>query len=173
MIHGTWGWKGDWWRPEADFHQFILSQHRRNLYNRGARFSWSGMYRASHRDRAAVDFCEWANDLASAGLQTVFAHSYGGEVAARAILKGARLSELVLLSVPATRYVKEAVGRSNLRVVDVRLRFDPVLALARTRQKIQHSNVTPVVLRDWRLGHGATHKRQVWLAEDVAGQGGL
>ncbi|WP_353963152.1 alpha/beta hydrolase [Streptomyces sp. NBC_01142] len=126
------------------------------------------MYRKSHRRKAAEDFRDWADDVAPSGLQTVFAHSYGGEVAARAIRNGTRLRELVLLSAPATRHVKAAAATSGLRVVDVRLRFDPVLVLARTRQKIQHPNVTPVVLRDWRLGHSATHKRHVWLKEDVA-----
>lgn len=91
MIHGTFGWKGDWWRPTADFHNFIVNNHRPNLYSGGARFSWSGAYSAPQRSLAASDFCDWTNDMACAGLQTVFGHSYGGEVAARARVSGAAI----------------------------------------------------------------------------------
>jgi hypothetical protein len=172
MIHGTWGWKGNWWRPEAqNFHEFILHNHRPNLYSRGARFSWSGAYRTSHRAQAALDFCDWAYDVAANGLQSVFAHSYGGEVAARAVSCGARVAEIVLLSAPVTQPVT-AVAASPIRVVDVRLQFDPVLALARARQRLQQSpNVTPVILRRWRYDHGATHREDVWRDEDVARRG--
>jgi hypothetical protein len=173
MIHGTWGWKGDWWRPRSDFHEFILRNHRPGLYRRGTKFSWSGAPRDAHRQLAAADFCEWASDVAPKGLQTVFAHSYGGDVAARAALQGIPLTELVLLSVPVTGRVEAAV-ESDLRVVDVRLRFDPILGLARTRQRIPaRPNVTTVLLEKWRLDHGASHKTQVWLEETVARRGGI
>jgi hypothetical protein len=173
MIHGTWGWKGDWWRPRGDFHEYILRNHRSNLYSRGAKFSWSGAYRDVHREVASSDFLEWAYDVAPNGLQTVFAHSYGGEVAARAVVRGARINELVLLSAPVTNHV-EAATRCDLRVVDVRLRFDPVLALARSRQRIpDRPNVTAVLLQQWRLDHGATHREDIWRQEEVAPRGHL
>jgi hypothetical protein len=173
MIHGTWGWKGDWWRPRGDFHEFILRNLRPNLYSRGAKFSWSGAYSTSQRERAAQDFREWAYDVAPNGVQTLFAHSYGGEIAARAIFDGARVHELVLLSTPVTSHI-EAFSGSNLRLVDVRLRMDPVLALARARQRIPaHPNLTTVLLDRWRLDHGATHREVVWRDEDIASRGGL
>jgi len=168
MIHGTWGWKGDWWRPRSDFHEFVLRNLRPNLYSRGAKFSWSGAYSDAQRDLAARDFADWARDVAPNGIQTVFAHSYGGEVAARAIVAGARVHELVLLSTPVTSHVN-ACARSNLRVVDIRLRMDPVLALARARQRIPaQPNLMTVLLNRWRLDHGATHDETVWRDEDIA-----
>ncbi|WP_328434819.1 hypothetical protein [Streptomyces sp. NBC_00425] len=171
MIHGTFAWMGDWWRPGGDFHAFILP-HRPNLYSRGGRFSWSGAYRNKARQLAADDFCKWASDEAPNGLQTLFAHSFGGEIAARAVLTGTPLSELVLLSSPATRLVKAVVSTPGLRVVDVRLRFDPVLVLARTRQRIPPApNLTTVFFDRWRLGHGATHMERVWAEEDVFTRG--
>jgi hypothetical protein len=145
MIHGTWGWKGDWWRPRGDFHEFILRNHRPNLYSRGAKFSWSGAYHDAQREIASTDFLEWATEVASSGL----------------------------LSAPVTQHVEAAV-QSNARVVDVRLPFDPVLGLARTRQRLPaHPNVTTVLLTGWRLDHGATHRDRVWRDEDVAHRGGL
>ncbi|MGW0886562.1 alpha/beta hydrolase [Streptomyces sp. NPDC002671] len=174
IIHGTWGWKGNWWYPgQGGFHNFILTNHRPNLYPGGAAFAWSGAYQAGHRRRAAVRFHDWAGELASGGLQTVFGHSYGGEVAARAVLAGTSVDQLVLLSSPATHQV-EAAATTGLQVVDVRLPFDPVLGLARTRQRMTtRPNVTPVLLSKWRLDHGATHKERVWRKENVAQRGGI
>ena len=168
MIHGTWGWKGDWWRPRSPFHDFILRNHRPNLYSRGAKYSWSGALSERQRIQAAADFCDWASDVAPDGLQTVFAHSYGGEVASRAVLSGSRISELVLLSTPVTPWVELAIPLTP-RVVDVRLRLDPILAIAQTRQRILHpgSNTTTVLL-GWRYLHGSTHEEAVWRAEDIA-----
>jgi hypothetical protein len=171
MIHGTWGWKGDWWRPGRDFHKFILEEHRANLYSGGARFSWSGALSDSQRRLATQDFCEWAEDCAPCGLQTLFAHSYGGEVGARAVLSGTRVDELILLSVPVTGDVA-AAARSGIRVVDVRLPFDPVLGLARGRQLIPaHPSVILVLLEGWRYGHDASHNEDVWRQENVAQRG--
>lgn len=173
MIHGTWGWKGDWWRPRSDFHEFVLRNLRPNLYSRGAKFSWSGAYSDKQRDLAARDLAEWARDVAPNGMQTVFAHSHGAEVAARAIIAGARIHELVLLSAPVTTHIDACAGTS-LRLVDIRLRMDPVLALARARQRIPaRPNLTTVLLNRWRLGHGATHEEVVWRDEDIAARGGL
>jgi pimeloyl-ACP methyl ester carboxylesterase len=173
MIHGTWGWKGNWWRPGGDFHRFVLDGLRPNLYARGTRFSWSGFYRESHRERACTDFLEWAEEIAPDGLQSVFGHSYGGEVAARAVTQGAAIAELVLLSAPVTDEVVAAVDQ-NIRVVDVRLRFDPVLALARTGQKLPvRPNVKTVRLKRWTLDHSATHDEQIWIEQSIAAQAGM
>jgi pimeloyl-ACP methyl ester carboxylesterase len=172
MVHGTWGWKGDWWRPKGGFHQFIASDHRPNLYGRGARFSWSGAYSQKHRIIAAEDLVEWAQEVAPNGLQTVFAHSYGGEVAAMAAMAGATTQELVLLSVPGTGYVNAAASSVN-RVIDVRMPFDIVLAIANTPQRLAPASNLTEVLLPWYLMHTASHNENVWLSEDVAGQASL
>jgi hypothetical protein len=173
MIHGTWAWKQDWWRPRpGNFHEFIRRKHRHGLYGRGGRFSWSGEYDDGDRELAARDFGDWVSDLAPAGLGSAFAHSYGGEVAARAVLNGADIAELVLLSVPATRYVR-AAAIAPIRVVDIRLWVDPVLGLARTRQRIRRGhNLIPVILPP-SLNHGATHEEPVWRQRNIAARGGI
>lgn len=167
MIHGTWGWKGSLWRPSGDFHDYILRNYRPNLYSRGAKFSWSGAYSDSQRNLAADDFRDWAYDVAPHGLQTVFAHSYGAEVAARAAQTGVRLHECVLLSAPVTAPVR-GLPRTSCRVVDIRLRFDPILAIAGVLQRLDSPNVTEILLNRWRLGHGSTHDPAVWQYEDIA-----
>lgn len=172
MVHGTRGWKGDWWRPKGGFHQFIAHNHRPNLYGRGARFSWSGAYSQSQRIIAAEDLVDWTQEVAPNGLQSVFAHSYGGEVAAMAAMAGASTQELVLLSAPATGFVNAAVG-SVARVIDVRLPLDPVLCIANTSQRLAPARNVTEVLLPWYLMHGASHDEDVWTAHDVATQADL
>ena len=65
IIHGTWGWKGDWWRPSASFHDYVRQEVRANIYSRGAPFSWSGAYSDPQRRVAAEDFRRWAEDQPS------------------------------------------------------------------------------------------------------------
>ena len=167
IIHGTWGWKGDWWRPAAPFHDYILRNHRPNLYSRGAKFSWSGAYSQRQRLLAVSDFRDWAYDVAPHGLQTLFGHSYGADIAAMVCLSGTRVHECVLLSAPATP-VARTLPSSDTRVVDVRLPFDPVLAIAGEGQRLEDPAVVEVILHRWRLNHAATHEPAVWQLEDVA-----
>ncbi|ORW99669.1 hypothetical protein AWC27_02280 [Mycobacterium szulgai] len=173
MIHGTWAYMGDWWRPRVgDFHRFIGDKYRRNLYSGGAHFHWSGNYRARHRARAAEFFAEWVTDRAPAGIQSLFAHSYGGEIAARALTLRTPIQELILLSTPVTSHVK-AAAQSSARLIDIRLPFDPVLALELKTQRIPLNYDVTRVLTSWRLDHGATHKESVWLADDIAARAQL
>jgi hypothetical protein len=168
IIHGTWAWIGDWWRPKGgDFHRFICDNYRPNLYGGGAPFSWSGAYRARHRARAAEDFAEWATELAPHGIQTLFGHSYGGEIAARAANLGVPTRQLVLLSTPVTSHV-EAAAASGTEIIDVRLPLDPVLALELRSQRIAARQNVTEVLTSWRLSHSATHRESVWVSEDIA-----
>jgi pimeloyl-ACP methyl ester carboxylesterase len=61
-------------------------------------------------------------------IQTLFGHSYGGEIATRAANLSMPIRQLVLLSTPVTSHV-EAAAASGTEIVDVRLPLDPVLAL--------------------------------------------
>lgn len=179
MIHGTRGYMGHWWQPEGDFFDFIRRPYRPNLYTGGARFDWSGKWSRQHRERAGQRFNEWARDdnVVPNGLQTVFAHSYGGEIAARAVNDGAPIKQLVLLSTPVTTHV-ETSAESGMPIVDIRLKRDPVLLLARIRDKLkQHiedrANVTALTLKPWSLDHGASHKPDVWQAEKLVEKSGI
>lgn len=177
MIHGTNAWQGTWWRPgQGDFHDFVLNGVRRDLYQGGARFGWNGYLRDAHRTLAARDLRDWARDLAPYGLHSVFAHSYGADVAAKAWLEGLQVDELVLLSAPVNAAVRVAAA-GIAHVVDVRLPFDPVLAGARLFQAVTQwlphmANVSEVLLA-WSLDHSASHSPSVWLAQDVAARGDL
>ncbi|MGV1005851.1 MAG: alpha/beta hydrolase [Candidatus Nanopelagicales bacterium] len=174
MVHGTWGWKGDWWYPGGDFHSYVKQKFRPRLYSDGMEFAWSGAYRQKQRATAGDRFSRWVRSYSPvAGLGTVFAHSYGGEVVARAINSGAPVDELVLLSAPVNAHHVAALDRVT-RVVDVRLDFDIVLALAGEDQRLPlHPRVTECVVDKAFWKHGATHAPEFWHDEDVAARVGL
>jgi hypothetical protein len=182
LVHGTWGWKGGWWRPKSSFHSYVLTHYRTDLYSRGTKYSWSGAYSRKQRAQAALDFGEWAADVAPKGLHSVFAHSYGAEVVALAMSDGTTVEDFVLLSAPVTAHV--VAGASGAKhVIDVRVPFDKVLAIARAHQRLrgewaakrmpEHRNLTEVLLDHRGLGHGSTHEPDVWDDYDVAARGGL
>lgn len=52
MIHGTWGWKGDWWRSGSQFHEFIKLSYRPSLYSGGARLRCASSYCSAHLQQA-------------------------------------------------------------------------------------------------------------------------
>lgn len=177
LVHGTNAWAVGWWRPGAGtFHDYVLADVRRDLHQGGARFSWDGKLLDSHRSQAASDLVDWASELAPRGFHTVFAHSYGGDVAAKAKVAGLTVDELVLLSSPVTDTVARAATEVD-KLVDVRLPFDPVLAAARLQQRVTQrvppaANVIEILL-PWSLDHGASHRPSVWREQAIAERSGL
>lgn len=170
IVHGTIGWRGEWWYPGGDFHGYVRQALRPSLYAKGAPFSWDGWLSNSSRELAGSRLRNWALSEATDGLGTVFAHSYGGDVAAYSLLVGQSIAELVLLSAPVTPVLSRAASLAQ-RIVDVRLRFDPVLGIAGARQRLASgNNVTTVILPGWRLSHAATHSERVWRTEGLRGR---
>ena len=173
IVHGTRGWRGEWWCPGGDFHTYVLQDLRPSLYAKGAPFSWDGSLRNSSRELAGGRLRNWALSEASGSLATVFAHSYGGDVAAHALFVGQPIAELVLLSAPVTPLLSQAACLAQ-RIVDIRLRFDPVLGIIGARQRLAAGcDVTTVILRGWRLNHAATHSATVWRTEGLGARARL
>lgn len=169
MVHGTWGWKGNWWYPGGDFHKFIRDGHRSRLYDAGQEFSWSGAYKKKHRAIGGERFKRWADAVGGTdGLGTVFAHSYGAEVVARAVNNGAVIDEAVFLSAPIHDHHLYMLDRVR-NVVDVRLKNDIVLRLARARQKLpDRDNLRTHIIDRSLWSHGASHHPDVWQSENIA-----
>lgn len=174
MIHGTWGWRGDWWHPDGDFHSYIRGNFRSDLYCSGMEFSWSGALRRADRKKAGQRLKRWAQGASGQPrLHTVFGHSYGGEVVAHAVNAGMDAKEVVLLSAPIHSYHVTMAQRVK-KVIDVRLRYDLVLTLAGARQKFPASStVVQYTLNKNFLSHSATHDPQVWKNEAIAKHVGL
>jgi hypothetical protein len=174
MVHGTWGWKGDWWYPNGDFHSFIGAGIRPGLYAEGQEFSWSGALSEKQRALGGDRFARWVDAAGGGvGLGTVFGHSYGGEIIARAVNAGSKIDEVVFLSAPVHAHHRQMLSAVR-RVVDVRLNFDIVLTAARASQYLPPaSNVIEYVVDQHFWSHGATHNPDLWAAEGIAAAVGL
>ncbi|MHA6695622.1 alpha/beta hydrolase [Homoserinimonas sp. A520] len=173
IIHGTIGWKKAWWYRNGDFHDFIKSQHRPGLYSGGLAFGWSGSLSDTQRRIAGDRFRDWADEVGGPnGLKTVFAHSYGAEIAARAANTGARIEEVVFLSAPIHHHHSAMLDRVH-RVIDIRLRNDIVLTLASiykgARHRLpQHDRLTVEIIDRSLWKHSETRNPVLWKQEDLA-----
>lgn len=183
MVHGTGAWKGGWWHPGGNFHKYMKDTHRPNLYSDGMPFSWSGAYRESDRRVAAHRFDAWVDSASNRqGMDTVFAHSYGCEVAARAVVDHqTSVHTLVMLSAPINGYWGAAPGKVT-RMIDVRQRFDLVLALDRMYQWLSprpensstsFGNVVTFRPNKQYWSHSKTHDPDFWDELGVAERTGL
>ncbi|WP_434317439.1 hypothetical protein [Leifsonia sp. P73] len=167
LIHGTWAWQADWWYPGGDFHTHVAGRLRPTLYDDGMPFSWSGELSGQHRAIAARRLQDWlATATGGAGVGTVFAHSYGGEVAVRAVNNGCPIAQLVLLSAPIHRHHRRALPHIP-DVVDIRLRFDLVLTGALAKQRLRGPRVRNRIISKAFWQHGVTHDPALWQGEGL------
>jgi hypothetical protein len=81
LVHGTFAYADDWWYPGGEFHGYIKTHVRSNLYDHGDPFLWSGRYKVKDRRVAAARLADWLDAKGMMGLDCVLAHSYGGAVA--------------------------------------------------------------------------------------------
>ncbi|RBP62927.1 hypothetical protein DFO66_11231 [Brevibacterium sanguinis] len=163
MVHGTWGWKDAWWYPGGDFHTYVKEEVRPDLYDGGQEFSWSGALSAEQRVIGGQRFLRWTESASGGnGLHTLFAFSYGSELVARAVNAGAAIDEVVFLSAPVHPPLTQMLGKVD-RVVDIRLKFDLVLALARAAQRLPSApNVTVKHIDEPYWSHNVTHDPALW-----------
>lgn len=106
------------------------------------------------RTIGGVRFKHWVHS--ENRLQTVFAHSYGGEIVARAVNSGASIEEVVLLSAPMNHHHEAMVNLVD-RVIDVRLKYDIVLLAARSKQKLSPANNVTTFIIPKSIGATAQH----------------
>ncbi|MET4639511.1 hypothetical protein [Mycetocola sp. 2940] len=131
-IHGTWDLvtNNGWYEPRSDLHDHLRSTTK-NLYDDEAYFIWSGEYSAAARAQGAADLYHWQNIVSSAGwIDTIYAHSHGGNVALDAAAAGQRIKMLVLLHTPAIhRPDKEwkSINSNVQSVIAMRTRMDLVV----------------------------------------------
>lgn len=141
-IHGTWGLIADnesWYVPDSPMHDFLRDRVTDDLYDsKPDYFMWNGGY--SHGDRAqgAADLPIWTRRVSPQNdrLDTVYAHSHGGNVALSAAAAGQRIRLLVLLHTPAIERSDDewAAIRANVGgVVVMRTRLDLVVLADGTR----------------------------------------
>ena len=181
-VHGTWGLIADdesWYRPGSPMHDFLRDQVTPDLYDsRPDYFMWNGGYADVDRAQGASDLPTWTRRVSPSDdrLDTVYAHSHGGNVALSAAAAGQRIRLLVLLHTPAIERPDEewAAIRANVGgVVAMRTRLDLVVMADGARhwtsrlrfdpQKLPHFPVT----QHWRrregyFSHAYFVKRENW-----------
>ncbi len=165
IVHGTFASNETWWQPGGDFHSYLRTNVRSDLYSAGDRFEWSGGYSDRARDRAAKELRIWVDQHKLEGLD-LFTHSHGGSVAMLANQAGLNIGLLVLLSCPV--YVdKYFPNFSRVRkVVSIRVRMDLVILADGGGQRFSDPRIQEHVLPLW-FNHFATHDPQVWRQQNV------
>jgi pimeloyl-ACP methyl ester carboxylesterase len=166
IVHGTYGWAENWWFIGGEFHTYLLSEVRSDLYCGRNPFTWSGAYRKKHREIAAERLADWAQETVRGTLNSVFAHSYGGVIALNATRYGLSIKDLVLLSVPAEKNIR-VEWRNIDRAVSLRIHMDLVLLAAR-RPQCFTENVEEYYLPHWFVNHSDSHDPALWRKEDSA-----
>jgi len=165
LVHGTFARSSTWWQPGGDFHEYLRTEVRPDLYSAGDRFEWSGGWSDAARALGAADLRQWVDDRKLAGLD-LFTHSHGGSVAMLASQGGLAIGELVMLSCPvhAAEYFPDFawVGRA----VSIRVHMDLVILADGGGQKFQDPRIAEHVLPIW-FDHFATHDPEVWRDHDV------
>jgi hypothetical protein len=132
-IHGTWGLVTDtgWHKPGSPLHSHLRSTVTANLYDEDTYYFWSGEYSSQARADGARDLVTWRDVVsATSWLDTVYAHSHGGNVALDALAAGQRIKMLVLLHTPAIHRSDEeweTIRRNVGGVIAMRTRMDLVV----------------------------------------------
>jgi len=179
MVHGTWAYDERWWRPGiGDFHRYIKSGVRPNLWARPSVYYWSGRYQVPDRDWAVHDLLSWAGQHCLRGVDTIFAHSYGGQVAMRAVAAGLGVRTLVFLSTPFFADDKPSLlaiqGRCRIR--SFRTKGDIVLGANKLTRFLKNP-LSPKSIRPpfsekfiggMVTGHSATHDPDTWRNKGLA-----
>lgn len=165
LIHGTWASNKSWWQPGGDFHTYIRSDYRPDLYSAADRFGWTGGYSPGARAAAAFNLELWIRDRNEEGIHLI-THSHGGNVAFLASGTAPRFGDLIVLSCPVRdEYVPNFPNIG--RVVSVRVKLDLVILVDGGRQRFDDPGIREIVLPIW-FDHSATHDPEVWEDHGVA-----
>ncbi len=162
LVHGTWARQAPWWQPghAGNFHEYIATNVRPNLYAGKDYYAWSGGYSDAARALAALDLGRWVNDHVQQP-PDLLTHSHGGSVAILATQAGIRMNNLILLSCPVHPYKYWPDFTRITKVVSVRVHLDLVILADRGGQRFNDPNIHEHVLKRW-FEHGDTHEPGIW-----------
>jgi hypothetical protein len=179
-VHGTFArLRSDWYKPGSAFHRYLKRRVSADLYSGDDYFRWDGRYSDASRQLGANDIKRWLRSHKVRSLDTVFAHSHGGNLVLTAISKGVKARLLVLMNVPArSRRPREwdLIFTNAGRIVSLRSRFDLVIYADRSPQHF-NAQVRQLVPPGLWFSHGALLRPKVWerhrLPNEIAYERGL
>jgi hypothetical protein len=166
IVHGTWARRNRWWQPGGDFHAYLASEVRPDMYSATDRFEWSGRYRPDDRAMAGLKLADWVGTRGLGGLD-LFGHSHGGSVLMLATHNGMRAGKLVLLSCPAHENVYLPDFTRIGACTAVRVHLDLVVIADGGGLRFHDPRIRDVPLGVW-FNHSASHDPQVWRDGNVA-----
>jgi len=166
LIHGTGARLRRWWQPGGDFHNYLLTDVRPDLYRDPDRFEWPGGWTDRSRALGANDLYTWVDKHGLDGLD-LFTHSYGGSIAMLASHAGMHIGKLVLLSCPVhiPKYLPDFTRVPD--VVSIRVHLDLAILADRGGQLFRHPEIKEHVLPVW-FRHSATHDPNIWQKYNVS-----
>lgn len=180
-IHGTWaGIAADsWYAAGTPLHNHIKTTCTPNLFGGMDHFRWSGGYSEQDRIDAASDFANWKSWQGIGAIDTIFAHSHGGNVALTRLADGERIRQLVLLHTPVTRRPRtqwEQIAANVDSVLVLHTWGDLVMWADRlaNRSAMRPSRVLPhrlvplppLARRSW-FSHDYFLRTENWIAHEV------
>ena len=163
IVHGTWAAGSDWWRPQGDFHRYLLADVAPDLYAGDDPFGWSGAWSNSARRKGARDLTAWAA-AHQAPCLNLFAHSHGGNLAMLATHRGLEIGRLVLLSCPVHWAKYQPKPGSVASALSIRSHLDLVILGDAGGQRFpKGSGIREQVLGIW-FKHSVSHDPEIWKA---------
>ncbi|MBF4582336.1 hypothetical protein ITJ54_06585 [Curtobacterium sp. VKM Ac-2865] len=145
MVHGTFARltsaKKRWYDPGSDLSMHVRRHASRNLYAGRDYVRWTAGFSDVARAQGTTDLLTWCARHGLDALDTVYAHSHGGNVVLDAIERGLRVKLLVLMHVPVIERSAQswsAIERNVGRALDLRTARDLVVAADRLHRKANH-----------------------------------
>jgi hypothetical protein len=192
-IHGTWArldHEDTWYVPSSTLSNHIRARVNPDLYARRNYFRWPGGYGRDDWRQGSTDFHVWKSRAGVDQIDTVYAHSHGGNVALNILAEGQRASLLVLMHTPASTRTDEQwrrIRENTGRVLVLRTRGDLVMLadalttgsrLSFDQEKLPHRQVLPHLLaaEGW-FSHDLFVSYDTWtkfrIADEVRYEHGL
>jgi hypothetical protein len=179
IVHGTWArLRSRWWRPGAgdNLFKYLKENVSNDLYDGEDHFRWEGGYHSNSRRKGAIDLINWTRQKSIEQLDTVYAHSHGGNLVLDAVQQPLGIRLLVLLSIAArTRPQMEwqVISSRICRIVDIYTRADLVALADRARawpnsHGLDEARIRRLPLVGHWFSHSAACDPDVWIRYDLA-----
>lgn len=184
-VHGTWARLSPdgWFKRTSALHQHLTAKASPNLFQGSNYFRWTGGYHRLDRRFGASDFGRWKRVEQVGPIDTVYAHSHGGNVALNLLASGEQARLLVLLHTPVlsrTDKAWERIRNNVQRVVVMRTRADLVMLADGLRNGssmnfLQHQLPHRQVMPHWKekdswFSHGYFVTHSTWMKYDLANE---
>lgn len=151
----------EWWKPgTGDFHTYLKTGPRPNIYSGADYFSWSGGWFDDARSEGVEKLSRWVRDRRYSELD-IFAHSHGANIAMLAT-HHVKIRQLVLLSCPVHWTLYQPKFSNVSDIVSLRIRWDLTIMADRGDQRFSDPRIREHVLPVWFGRHDSSRRSSTW-----------